>query len=276
MRWGSRSRRELRLTAPISLYNLPPMSPQSAAAPSPPSPGIGVVIQRIPDVLTFILDNPSRGNEVTGAMLDAMLAELRAEDATPVARVLRIRARGKVFCTGLERAGRDADSLRKEAERLVEFQHALRTSSMITVAEVQGDALGFGFGLAIACDIALVAENVSLALPEMRSGLAPSDIVAYLGEYALPRAAFPLVLFGDPISTVRALQVGLISQICAPEQLVGEANALVARILRLDPTAARRCKKFFLEAQQNSFEQNCRRAIEALTDDSVARLDRKK
>jgi methylglutaconyl-CoA hydratase len=252
------------------------MSPQSASAPSAPSPGIGVVIQRIPDVLTFTLDNPSRGNEVTSAMLDAMLAELRAEASTPVARVLRIRARGKVFCTGRERAGEDAHSIRKRAERVIEFQHALRTSPLMTVAEVQGDALGFGFGLAIACDFVLVAENASLALPEMRSGLAPSDIMAYLGECALPRVAFPLVLFGDAISPVRALQVGLISQICVSEQLVGEANALVARILRLDPAAARRCKKFFVAAQQNSFEQNCQRAIEALTEDNLARLDRKK
>jgi methylglutaconyl-CoA hydratase len=252
------------------------MSPQSAPAPSAPSPGIGVVIQRIPDVLTFTLDNPNHGNQVTGAMLDAMLAELRAEASTPVARVLRIRARGKVFCTGRERAGGDADSVRKEAERLVEFQHALRTSSLISVAEVQGDALGFGFGLAVACDFVLLAENASLALPEMRSGLAPCDIAAYLGEFALPRVAFPLILFGDPISPVRALQAGLISQICAREQLVGEANALVARILRLDPAAARRCKEFFLGAQQNSFEQNCRRAIEALAEDSLTRLDKKK
>lgn len=244
--------------------------------PSAPSPGIGVVIQRIPDVLTFTLDNPSHGNQVTAAMVDAMLSELRAETSTPVARVLRIRARGKVFCTGRERAGRDVDSIRKEVERLVEFQHALRAASLISVAEVQGDALGFGFALAIACDFVLVAENVSLALPEMRSGLAPSDVITYLGEYALPRVAFPLILFGDPISPVRALQVGLISQICAPEQLVGEANALVARILRLDPAAARRCKEFFQEAQQNSFEQNCQRATEVLTEDNLAKLDKKK
>jgi len=252
------------------------MSPQSASAPSAPSPGIGVVIQRVPDVLTFTLDNPSRGNEVTSAMLEAMQRELGSEASAPVARVLRIRARGKVFCIGRERSAHDEDPFHKEAERLIEFQRALRTSPLISVAEVQGDALGFGFGLAIACDFVLVAENASLALPEMRSGLAPADIMAYLGEYALPRVAFPLVLFGDPISTVRALQVGLISQICATEQLVGEANALVARILRLEPSATRRCKEFFFAAQQNSFEQNCQRAIEALTEDGLARLDRKK
>jgi len=252
------------------------MPSPGASASSAPTPGIGVVIQKIPDVLTFTLDNPSRGNELTGVMLDAMLAELRAEASSPVARVLRIRARGKVFCTGRERCGHDADSIRKDVERIVEFQSALRTSPLISVAEVQGDALGLGFGLAIACDFVLVAENASLALPELRSGIAPSDIMTYLGRCALPRVAFPLVLFGDPIGPIRALQVGLISQICAPEQLVGEANALVARILRLDTTAVRRCKEFFLAAQQSSFGQNCCRAVEALTEDSLTRLERKK
>lgn len=235
-----------------------------------------MLIQRGRDVLTFTLDNPSHGNQVTGAMFDAMLAELRSEATNPVARVLRIGSRGRVFCTGRERAGRDAESIRKEASRLIEFKHALRTSSLISVAEVQGDAFGFGFGLAIVCDFVLVAENASLAFPEMRSGLAPSAIMAYLGEYALPRAAFPLVLFGDPVSPRHALQIGLISQLCAPEQLVDEANALVARILRLDPDAARRCKEFFVAAQQNSFDQNCRLAIEELTEGSLAVLHKQK
>src|SRR5215469_3987771 len=250
------------------------MCPQSASAPT--SPGTGVVIQRIPDVLTFTLDNPTHGNEVTGAMFEAMLEELRSEAAEPRARVLRVRARGKVFCTGRERAGRDAESIRAEAARLIEFKRTLRTSPLISVAEVQGDAFGFGLGLAVVCDFALVAENASLAFPEMRSGLAPSAIMAYLGEYTLPCFAFPMVLFGEPVSPVRALQIGLISQICAPEQLVGEANALVARILRLDPAAARRCKEFFLTVQQNSFDQNCERAVEALTEGSLTLLDKKK
>src|SRR5215471_21164582 len=118
------------------------MCPQSASAPSSPAPGTGVVIQRIPDVLTFTLDNPTHGNEVMGAMFEAMLEELRSEAAEPRARVLRVRARGKVFCTGRERAGRDAESIRAEAARLIEFKHALRTSTLISVAEVQGDAFG--------------------------------------------------------------------------------------------------------------------------------------
>ncbi len=235
-----------------------------------------MVIERTGDVLTFTLDNTAHGNEVTGPMFDAMLAELRAEASRPSARVLRIRARGKVFCMGRERAGRDIEAIRHESARIIELKRALRTSPLISVAEVQGDAFGFGFGLAIVCDFVLVAEHAALGFPEMRSGLAPAAIMSYLGEYTLPRFAFPLVLFGDPIDPQRALQIGLISQITPPKRLAVEADALVKRILDLNPAAVRRCKVFFQTAQQNSFDQNCRLAIEALTIGSVAALARKK
>jgi enoyl-CoA hydratase/carnithine racemase len=235
-----------------------------------------LIIERTDDVLTFTLDDADRGNQVSGRMFDAMLGELQREASHPAARVLRIRARGKVFCTGRERAGRDAESIRAEAARIIEVKRLLRTSPLISVAEVQGDAFGFGFGLAILCDFALVAEPARLGFPEMHSGLPPAAIMAYLGEYTLPRFAFPLVLLGDPISPERALQIGLISQVCAIDRLSNEADALVGRILALDPSAVRRCKEFFLAAQQKSFEQNCHAALEALTAGSIALLAKEK
>ena len=252
------------------------MTSNKPTVASSPRVGNGIVVDHSADVLTFTLDNSSHGNEITGAMFDAMLAELRKEASKPRVRILRIRARGNVFCTGRERAGRTPAAIRRESARLIKFKAALRSSPLITIAEVQGNAFGFGFGLAIVCDFALVAEHASLGFPEMRSGLAPVAILSYLGEYALPRFAFPLVLFGEPIDPHRAQQIGLVSQVCSADRLSPETDALVERILRLDPSAVRRCKSFFLNAQQNSFDQNCRLAVDALTKGSLALLARKK
>jgi methylglutaconyl-CoA hydratase len=237
---------------------------------------IGVTIERGGDVLNFTLNNSEHENEVTGAMFDAMLAELRREASRPSAQVLRLRARGKVFCTGRERAGRDAAAIHHESARLIEFKRALRVSPLISVAEVQGDAFGFGFGLAIVCDFVYVAENAALGFPEMKSGLAPAAIMSYLGEYALPRFAFPLLLFGEPIAPQQAQQIGLISHVSPMGNLASDVDAIIERIRRLDPNAARNCKEFFLAAQQNSFDQNCRLATEALTAGSLAVLSRQK
>jgi methylglutaconyl-CoA hydratase len=250
-----------------------PSRPAENAGTSTP---IGVEIERAGDVLNFTLNNAEQGNEVTGSMFDSMLAELRRESAQPSVRVLRIRAHGKVFCTGRERSGRDAATIHHEAARLIEFKHALRTSPLISVAEVQGDALGFGFGLAIVCDFVYVSENATLGFPEMKFGLAPAAIMAYLGEYALPRFAFPLVLFGDPIAPREAREIGLISHVSHSSALASDVDALLERILRLNPNAARNCKEFFQTALQNTFDQNCRLATEALTVGSLAVLARQK
>jgi len=253
------------------LYTVPGMTNRKPIVASSPT---GVLIDRTADVLTFTLDNSSNGNEVTGAMFDAMLAELHREALRPRARVLRIRARGSIFCTGRERAGRTTATIRRESTRILKFKAALRFTPLISIAEVQGDAFGFGFGLAILCDFPLVAEHASLAFPEMRHGLAPVAILSYLGEYTLPRSAFPLVLFGEPIDPHRAQQIGLISQVCPAARLSAEADALIERILSLDSSAVRRCKDFFLNAQQHSFAQNCRLAVDALTKGSLALLAR--
>jgi methylglutaconyl-CoA hydratase len=231
----------------------------------------GVSIERTADELIFTLDNGA-GNPVTGAMMDAMMAELRAEHATPRARILRLRARGPQFCTGRERAGRDVESLRREAMRIIDYKRALRATTLISIAEVQGDAAGFGFGLAILCDFSLVADSAKLSFPEMKHGLPPAVIMAYLGDFALPRHAFPLVLFGDPVAPARAVEIGLISQVCAAQDLAREADALAARVRALKPESARRCKELFQITQQNTFDQNCRLAVDTLTVGSLATM----
>ena len=231
----------------------------------------GVIIERSGDELLFTLDS-GPGNHVTGAMMDAMMAEFAAEHAVPRARILRLRAKGPVFCTGRERAARDVGGMLREAGRILEFKRALRGTSLISIAEVHGDAAGFGFGLAILCDFSLVAEGAKLSFPEMKHGLPPAAIMAYLGDYALPRHAFPMVLFGDPITPERAVEIGLVSQVVAAGSLGREADALAARVLALKPASVRRCKEFFQIVQQNNFDQNCRLAVETLTVGSLATL----
>ena len=224
-----------------------------------------VVIDRSGEMLTFTLNNADAANEVTAPMFDAMIAALRSEATVPTARVLRIRARGEVFCTGRERAGTDAVSIHREVSRLIELKRLLRASSMITIAEVQGNAFGFGFGLEILCDFTLVSSSAKLAFPEMRKGLPPAAIMAYLGRYTLPKQVFPMVLFGDAITPETALNAGLVTRVCAPDTLQAEADALADRILALDDTGARQCKSFFQTAEESSLEHNFRCATETLT-----------
>lgn len=233
-----------------------------------------VLIERSGGVLTFTLNRPEAGNEVSGPMFAAMLAALRAEVAQPAARVLRLRAAGDLFCIGRERSGRDAQAVHGEVSQLIELKRLLRCTSLISIAQVQGDALGFGFGIAILCDFTLVSSQAALGFPEMRKGLPPAAIMAYLGSYGLPKQLFPMLLFGDAMTPADALHAGLITQIAEPAHLQSAADALIARIGGLDDAGARQCKAFFQAAQEASVEQNFRCATELLTATSLRIMQR--
>lgn len=238
-----------------------------------PSPTDRLLVTEADGVLTFTLNRADAGNEIDGAMFDAMLSALAAAAGPSGPRVLRLRANGAVFCTGRERAGTDAATMHAEVARLIELKKALRASSMITIAEVQGDAHGFGMGLAMLCDFTLVSNAATLAFPEMRKGLPPAAIMAYLNRYALPKTTFPLVLFGDRFTPAQALAAGLASEVCAPDALAARAAALVDSILALDADGARNCKAFFQGAQEATLEQNFRHATEALVVNSLRLRD---
>jgi methylglutaconyl-CoA hydratase len=232
-----------------------------------------VLIAEEGDVLSFTLNNPAAGNEVTGAMFDAMTAALAAQAVAPTARVLRLSANGKAFCTGRERAGNDAVSMHAEVSRLIGLKKALRATPLISVAEVHGDAHGFGMGLAILCDFSFVSTAATLAFPEMRKGLPPAAIIAYLGHYALPKRVFPWVLFGEAFTPADARDAGLISAVCEPGDLTAAADATVAKILKTDAAGARHCKAFFQAAEEGTLEQNFKLATETLVVNSLRLMD---
>jgi methylglutaconyl-CoA hydratase len=224
-----------------------------------------VRIERDGEVLAMTLDNAAAGNEINGAMFEAMLQALRAEKVSPKARVLRIRAEGDVFCLGRERAGKEAESITAEIGRLISLKREVMESPLISVAEVQGNAAGFGIGLAVVCDFTVVAETAMLSFPEMRKGLPPAAIMAYLGRYALPKRIFPLVLFAQDFTAAQARDIGLVTQLSTRASLKEDVNALIKRVLAMDPEGVRQCKAYFLAAQEGSLDENFSRATDLLT-----------
>lgn len=233
-----------------------------------------VLIERTGFVLRFTLANPDNGNEITGEMFDAMLAELQTETSHPTARVLHIRAVGSNFCLGRERSARKSNSVRSEVERLVRFKQLLRRLPLVTVAEVQGDAFGFGFGMAILSDFTFVSEKARLCFPEIKMGLAPAAIMSYLAEYMPIKQAFALVVTGELLPPYKAVEYGLINEVVAPEKLSGQVNQLISTLLNLDTEAVRNCKEFFQTSLSNSFDQNARLAVDSLTIGSLNMMNR--
>lgn len=160
------------------------------------------------------------GNLFTVDLCRRLVALL--EDPPEHTHVLRLRAAGDAFCLGREREGSTPAELREEVGVLVDLTRALRRTRLVTVAEVQGDAAGFGVGVVAACDVAVAVESARFSFPEVTIGLAPALVLAWLPRVVGEREAFWLTASGEAIPARRALELGLLNGVVATADELGK------------------------------------------------------
>jgi methylglutaconyl-CoA hydratase len=170
----------------------------------------GLTFDRAGAVLTARLD-AAGGNLMTMDMCDALAAVLT--NPPEGVHVLVLVAAGDQFCMGRERTAATPDDLPEEVRRLVAVNEALASTTLVTVARVQGDAAGFGVGLAALCDVAVATRGARLTFPEVRINLAPALVLAWLPHMVGRRAAFWLTASGAPVSGDDAVRIGLLNEV---------------------------------------------------------------
>jgi len=136
------------------------------------------------------------------------------------------------------------DDAWKMADRGQAVFTKLSDAPFVSIAAVNGFALGGGLELALSCDIILASSKAKLGLPEVSLGLIPG----YGGTQRLARAvglqfARYMVLSGEMITAQEALSVGLISKVYEPEKLREEAAALAKKVASRGPAALTMAKK---------------------------------
>jgi methylglutaconyl-CoA hydratase len=184
-------------------------------------------------VLDVVIDRPPSNLLTVG--LCAELTELLQRPAAG-AHVMRLRAAGEVFCLGRERAGATPADLVSETRTLVALHQALRRTALVTIAEVHGDAAGFGVGLIAACDVAVAVADARFWFPEVGIDLAPALVLAWLPRVVGERKAFWLTATGERIAASRAQEMGLVNEVVSdPEALAKEVAERVAALRSHNP-----------------------------------------
>jgi enoyl-CoA hydratase/carnithine racemase len=144
------------------------------------------------------------------------------------AHVVHLSADGPEFCMGRAPFRPGAGPLKDDVDALVELVDAMQRSSVVTVAEVQGDAAGFGVGLVALCDVAVAVPAVHLSFPEVDAGFAPALVLAWLGELVGPRKAFWLAATGVRVSAGEARELGLLTDVVDdPADLSAAVSSIV-------------------------------------------------
>ena len=112
------------------------------------------------------------------------------------------------------------------------------------IAAVNGYALGGGFELALACDLRLASEKARFAFPETGLGITPGfGGTQRLARLVGPALASELIFTGRTVKADEALAKGMVSHVCAPEELLDKAQELADTIAGRAPIAIRQAKK---------------------------------
>jgi methylglutaconyl-CoA hydratase len=152
------------------------------------------------------------------------------------AHIVRLRSVGDAFCLGREREGSTPGQLRAEAEVLTALHRAQRRTNLVMVAEIDGDAAGFGAGIAAGCDVAVATARSSFSFPEVGIGLAPAVVLAWLPRIVGERTAFWLTATGESISAERAVELGLINAVVpTAAELRQDVDARINQLRKHNP-----------------------------------------
>ncbi len=176
-----------------------------------------VVFQKMDAVGIIMLYRPKTGNainEQVAAELADICREINIDDTTRV--VIVTGAGRQIFSVGTEprkRKGKGAQFLSVAA--------SVAALKCPTIAAINGDALGQGLELALACDIRIAVAKAKFALPHIASGLIPWDgATQRLLRIVGITKAMEMVLTGETIDAREALRIGLVSKVVPPDELI--------------------------------------------------------
>ena len=208
------------------------------------------------------LNRPDRMNAIGGSMKDDLrhaIFEPARSDAT-VRAVVLTGAGDRAFCAGAdikERAGQSLPLPEYHLRQKVthDLFNALATFEKPIIAAINGVALGGGLELALCADIRIASEDARLGLPEARIGALP----AAGGTQRLPRLvgigwAKQLMLTCDHIGAHQALQIGLVTEVTAHQDLLPTALAVAGRIAANAPLSLRFIKQAIDLGMQTGIE----------------------
>ncbi len=204
----------------------------------------GIRVERNGPVATLTLDRPEVLNAQTPQMW-AQLAQIGADLPGDV-RVVVLRGAGRAFSAGIDLAVAQGEFAQigalapaAAADRIAGYQAAfswLRRPDVITVAAVQGHAIGAGFQLALACDLRVVAENAQFTMAEVGLGLVP-DLTGTkrLVELVGYGRALEICATGRRVAAAEAQAIGLTNLVVPLDELDSAVTDLTAALLARRP-----------------------------------------
>jgi enoyl-CoA hydratase len=198
-----------------------------------------VVSERRGNVVVLRLNRPEARNAFNAEVMDALGGGVLEAEADPELRAIVITGTGdRAFCAGMDLAAfaSGGTPAATDPARMAAFGRLLQGDvSVPLVAACQATAVAGGMELMLACDVAVVSSEAKFGLPEVKRALFAAGGGVALTQRLPFALAMELILTGDTITAQRALEIGLVNQVVAPDQVLDAALELAERIARNGP-----------------------------------------
>ena len=219
----------------------------------------GLMLEKTGHVAVVTLDNPP-ANTWTADSLAALKALVRDLDTDPAIVALVITGGGaKFFSAGADLklfADGDKGVARTMARRFGEAFEALAAFRGVSIAAINGYAMGGGLECALACDLRIAEDHAVMALPEASVGLLPcAGGTQWLAWTVGESWAKRMILLGERVDAAGALRIGLVDEVVPRGNALARALEMAARVGRQSPGAVRACKKLIHGARAGSPER---------------------
>jgi enoyl-CoA hydratase/carnithine racemase len=218
-------------------------------------------------VRVLTMNRPEKRNALNTELTQALLQALKDADTDDAVRCVVLTGAGQGFCAGadLSEFKNLQDPAAAEARGDLTMQLHLVFSKMAkpVVSAINGAAMGGGAGLALAADLAVMAQGAKLGYPETRHGIVAAIVMANLVRQVGRKAAFELVALGEPVDSGRALALGMVNGVFPEDLLMKEALQVAEKLSQVKPEALRTTKKLFHEVVDLPLEEALRRGREA-------------
>ncbi len=183
-------------------------------------------------VSTLTMNREAARNALSIDLLDSLHARVEAI-GTSSDKVVVITGAGKAFCAGMDLKAVLSDHA--AAHRLLtllgELCIKIRALPQVTLACVNGAAIGGGCGLACVCDLAITHADSKMGFPEVDLGVCPAVVAPWLVRKIGPGRARKVLLSGGLMSGADAHAIGMVDAVVATrEALAGEASRMTERI----------------------------------------------
>lgn len=223
-----------------------------------------IKVQEISDKISAIL---LQRQEAHNALNLELIEELRSalEDLEGSScQVVIIEAEGKTFCSGMDLKQVSDDTLvEKLGQQLAALFQLLHDTRIVTIASVQGDAMGGGGGLVASCDFVVLAEGAKIGFPETRRGLVPAQVAVILMQQLGGRSVKELLLRGESVGGQRAVEMGLANCVVKKDELAKTSLQFAYDVIKGGPQAIKATKDLLrrLEQESGSFSDRLQMAL---------------